>query len=808
MSNNNIVQIGTALKWRNTYDEKRKYYQENVVTLHGCVFRCKTLVSVGEPPVSINDKGHLEYINTDVWDVVVDMAYYFNTISDSEQVIEGTFEHISNLELEVQDCSDAIEDIIEIVHALESGVKGDFAVDGTLYAQKGLNTLGNIDSLGSINTKKGLTINNNLTLSENSLKVKSGKLSVEAEEGIDILTSTRFLDGISTVELEFAHSVGDTTSYSTIGTDEKDLFFDLIGGLGITTGSGDIDLFATTYIYGELYCQDNVYIDCELRVCETAWIPRIQFEKTYLHEVGLFFDGDSVDSAGGFSVGEEGAVNNSYINLLTDTRVAYDIMGGDFDGDLNDWGSFAWQINSYGQATFQSVQTTNLIVNHISSPTATSPITITAPNIQITGEISADSLSSAEGYIDYLQADNGASIDGDVYMNGYFDCSSITTFYDTVTFEEQTLFKMAVEVIDTLTMIGSASDIIFQNDNKLRFGDTYLYKNGLFFSDGSLSDGFTIGEENHANNTFLNLVSDVRVYETIQGYDWRKSKRTWSIEEDGSGSWQNIHAENECTVKQLITTPALKFQNDNKSALLYLIADGSLLINSSYKDLHIYTPNGKTIFNNSVNFYCGAIFQDLTRFTNGINVTGNICDNGILNLTSDSSTPPALCIYNIEDNQYETGIYFYQTDSNGDLEANTPHIYCRAGNELVFEGTSGIYFEISGDIAIDGYAHIDNLTVYDELCLEGTLNFTTGSTLTVYGSLLLTCLSMGDLNIEAVVNIYDDLYGQYADFERLACERINCTALLAGEAIEIGGASIYWDNQAKELVCTSKINFK
>lgn len=99
MNNNNIVKIGTALKWRNTYDESKRYYQENIVTICGCVFRCKVLQATGKTPVAIDEAtGHMVYVNEDVWDVVVDMAYYYNFAVDTNNLTRETLDYVRRLD--------------------------------------------------------------------------------------------------------------------------------------------------------------------------------------------------------------------------------------------------------------------------------------------------------------------------------------------------------------------------------------------------------------------------------------------------------------------------------------------------------------------------------------------------------------------------------------------------------------------------------------------------------------------------------------------------------------------------------------
>lgn len=114
MNNNNIVKIGTALKWRNTFDITKKYYQENMVTICGCVFRCKVLQAQGKTPVRVaDDAGHLTFANTDVWDVIVDMAYYYNFAIDTNNLTKETLEYIKKLDAEWRRQQKEIEAIQE-----------------------------------------------------------------------------------------------------------------------------------------------------------------------------------------------------------------------------------------------------------------------------------------------------------------------------------------------------------------------------------------------------------------------------------------------------------------------------------------------------------------------------------------------------------------------------------------------------------------------------------------------------------------------------------------------------------------------
>lgn len=112
MNNDNIVKIGNALKWRNTFDIDKKYYQENIVTTCGCVFRCKVLQAQGKSPIkSTDESGHIVYANTDVWDVIVDMAYYYNFAIDTQEVTKETLEYVKKLDAAFQKQQEEIEAI-------------------------------------------------------------------------------------------------------------------------------------------------------------------------------------------------------------------------------------------------------------------------------------------------------------------------------------------------------------------------------------------------------------------------------------------------------------------------------------------------------------------------------------------------------------------------------------------------------------------------------------------------------------------------------------------------------------------------
>jgi len=109
INNDNIVKIGVALKWRNTFDLTKKYYQENVVTACGCVFRCKVLQAQGKSPIKMTDV----YTNTDVWDVLVDMAYYYNYAVDTRKLTQQMLDYAKKLDEAFQKQQKEIEALQE-----------------------------------------------------------------------------------------------------------------------------------------------------------------------------------------------------------------------------------------------------------------------------------------------------------------------------------------------------------------------------------------------------------------------------------------------------------------------------------------------------------------------------------------------------------------------------------------------------------------------------------------------------------------------------------------------------------------------
>ena len=112
MNNDNIVKIGTALKWRNVFDPNKRYYQENIVTMCGCIFRCKVLQTQGKSPIQVTDEtGHIAYANPETWDVVLDMLSYYNFAVDSHAFTENALKYIRDLDSAIQSQQDEIIDI-------------------------------------------------------------------------------------------------------------------------------------------------------------------------------------------------------------------------------------------------------------------------------------------------------------------------------------------------------------------------------------------------------------------------------------------------------------------------------------------------------------------------------------------------------------------------------------------------------------------------------------------------------------------------------------------------------------------------
>lgn len=117
-NNNNIVQIGSALKWRGIYEDNKKYYQENIVTMNGCVFRCRVLQTQNTPPLEADvTENELKYINTDVWDVIVDLSDYYNRFLVQQLVNKDFEEQLKKLQARAKSLEDVVEGFGTIMEA-------------------------------------------------------------------------------------------------------------------------------------------------------------------------------------------------------------------------------------------------------------------------------------------------------------------------------------------------------------------------------------------------------------------------------------------------------------------------------------------------------------------------------------------------------------------------------------------------------------------------------------------------------------------------------------------------------------------
>lgn len=104
MNNNNIVKIGTALKWRGIYDSNKIYYQDNIVFDAGCIFRCRVLQTQNQAPIETSgENGHLTLINENIWDVILDMSSHYNKMADLEDCMNEIMEQSSQFKVEFEE---------------------------------------------------------------------------------------------------------------------------------------------------------------------------------------------------------------------------------------------------------------------------------------------------------------------------------------------------------------------------------------------------------------------------------------------------------------------------------------------------------------------------------------------------------------------------------------------------------------------------------------------------------------------------------------------------------------------------------
>lgn len=133
MNQKGIVRIGIAPKWRGTFDPEKEYYQENMISLYGSVFRCKALSCVGKPPLEEKgSRGYLAFINTDVWDVIVDMVEYYNKTLNSNlnpEELEELHKVDAELSTKIDKNTENLDDLIKDVYELHSAASISFSTN-------------------------------------------------------------------------------------------------------------------------------------------------------------------------------------------------------------------------------------------------------------------------------------------------------------------------------------------------------------------------------------------------------------------------------------------------------------------------------------------------------------------------------------------------------------------------------------------------------------------------------------------------------------------------------------------------------
>ena len=75
---NKIIDIGSAPLFRGEYNAKSVYYNDNVVTMCGCVFIGLVNEISGIPPLTKQSNGTLVFSNTNCWNCVVDNLDLYN----------------------------------------------------------------------------------------------------------------------------------------------------------------------------------------------------------------------------------------------------------------------------------------------------------------------------------------------------------------------------------------------------------------------------------------------------------------------------------------------------------------------------------------------------------------------------------------------------------------------------------------------------------------------------------------------------------------------------------------------------------
>lgn len=75
---NNIINIGSAPKFKGDYNNTSTYYKNNVVSLYGSVFISLLNEVIGLPPLMMASDGTLSFTNTNCWQCVVDNVDLYN----------------------------------------------------------------------------------------------------------------------------------------------------------------------------------------------------------------------------------------------------------------------------------------------------------------------------------------------------------------------------------------------------------------------------------------------------------------------------------------------------------------------------------------------------------------------------------------------------------------------------------------------------------------------------------------------------------------------------------------------------------
>lgn len=75
---NKIIDIGSAPLFRGEYNDKSVYYNDNVVTMYGCMFIGLLNEISGIPPLTKQSNGTIVFSNTNCWTCIVDNLALYN----------------------------------------------------------------------------------------------------------------------------------------------------------------------------------------------------------------------------------------------------------------------------------------------------------------------------------------------------------------------------------------------------------------------------------------------------------------------------------------------------------------------------------------------------------------------------------------------------------------------------------------------------------------------------------------------------------------------------------------------------------